>query len=93
MHLISPFLTWCIITEYFNGVLDTGQFATREACHERRRASCAAAAKRTDKSEPFIRRGLKNGTIKGVKLGRDWFVIADEVDRLAIEFPLEPVGV
>lgn len=49
----------------------------------------ATAAKHTEKSEPFIRRGLKNGAIRGIKLGRDWFVTADEVNRLEREYPLQ----
>ena len=48
----------------------------------------ASAAKHTEMSEPCIRRGLKNGTIRGVKMGRDWFVIPSEVARLAAEYPL-----
>lgn len=49
----------------------------------------AVAAKHTEKNEPFIRRGVKSGAIRGRKLGRDWFVDADEVQRLAAEYPLD----
>ena len=48
-----------------------------------------AAAKRVDRSEAFIRRGVKDGSIQGEKLGRDWFVRAEEVERLAREYPLK----
>ena len=51
------------------------------------------AAKRTKLSESGIRRGLKDGSIKGYKVARDWVLEPEEVNRLAIEFPLEPVGV
>ncbi len=47
-----------------------------------------AAAKRTDLGENDIRRGLKSGAITGVKLGRDWHLPLEEVDRLAREYPI-----
>jgi excisionase family DNA binding protein len=53
----------------------------------------AEAAKRTRQSESAIRRGLKLGRIQGVKIGRDWLLPNDEVDRLAREYPLGPVTV
>lgn len=46
------------------------------------------AAKRTALGEPAIRRRLRAGQIRGQKLGRDWFVAAAEVERLAVEYPL-----
>ena len=56
----------------------------------------AGAAKRTSLSESSIRRGLKSGNIVGVKLGRDWLLSPQEVDRLAADHPLQfaiPKGV
>ena len=50
------------------------------------------AAKRTALSESGIRRGLKDGSIKGFKVARDWVLEPNEVNRLATEYPLEPVG-
>ena len=47
-----------------------------------------AAAKHTSVSEANIRRRLKSGDIKGFKLGRDWVLPQEEVDRLAVEYPL-----
>jgi excisionase family DNA binding protein len=48
----------------------------------------AEAAKHTQQSESSIRRGLKLRRIQGVKIGRDWLLPTDEVDRLAKEYPL-----
>ena len=49
------------------------------------------AVKGTKLSEWTIRRQLRLGRREGVRVGRDWFLTVDEVDRLAKEFPLEPV--
>jgi hypothetical protein len=43
-------------------------------------------------SETAIRRGEMNGTIRGAKIGRDWFIPLAEVDLLAAEYPLEAVN-
>ena len=50
------------------------------------------AAKRTSQSEWAIRRGLRQGDIEGVRVGQGWFLTINEVNRLAAEFPLEPVS-
>ena len=54
--------------------------------------SVPRAAKRTSMSETTIRRGVMNGTIRGAKIGRDWFIPLAEVDLLAAEYPLEAVN-
>ena len=46
------------------------------------------AAKRISLPEHVIRRELGQGAISGQKLGRDWMISADEVERLEKEFPL-----
>ncbi len=46
------------------------------------------ASKRTNLGDHTLRRGLIQGRIKGRKIGRDWFIYADEVNRLAAEFPI-----
>jgi hypothetical protein len=51
------------------------------------------AAKRTTLSESGIRRGLKDGSIKGFKVARDWVLLPEEVDRLASDYPLSPAAV
>lgn len=40
-------------------------------------------------SESGIRRGLKDGSIKGYKVARDWVLEPEEVDRLAAKHPLD----
>ena len=50
------------------------------------------AAKRTALSESGIRRGLKDGSIKGFKVARDWVLEPEEVNRLAAEYPLPQAG-
>ena len=52
-----------------------------------------AAAKRVNRSEAFLRRGVKDGNILGEKLGRDWFIHLEEVERLALEYPLTQSGI
>ena len=47
------------------------------------------ASKRTVLGEPAIRRGIKQGSIEAKKLGRDWFLTLEEVQRLSREYPLE----
>ena len=49
------------------------------------------AVKRTGLSEWTIRRELRLGRLEGIRVGRDWFLTIDEVNRLAKEYPLEPV--
>jgi hypothetical protein len=51
------------------------------------------AAKRILKSETTLRRGVQTGQIKGMRLGREWFIPRVEVDRLAAEYPVAPVAV
>lgn len=51
--------------------------------------SLTLAAKRINLGEPAIRKGLHQGKIRGQKMGRDWYIPADEVERLAREYPLE----
>ena len=55
--------------------------------------SVPLAAKRTSKSETTIRREVMSGAIQGVKMGRDWFIQLSEVERLAVEYPLQPAAV
>ena len=50
------------------------------------------ASKRTNLPDHTLRRGLIAGRIKGMKIGRDWFVYTEEADRLAAEFPIEAEG-
>ncbi|MDP6132435.1 MAG: hypothetical protein QGI50_06190 [Dehalococcoidia bacterium] len=50
------------------------------------------AAKHTSLSESCIRRGLKSGDIRGVKVARDWVLPPDEVKRLATDYPLSAVA-
>ena len=45
--------------------------------------SISQVSKATLLSESAIRRGLKLGRIKGVKLGRDWLLPSDEIHRLS----------
>lgn len=45
-------------------------------------------AKRTALAEGTIRRGIIGGTIEAQKLGRDWYLPIEEVNRLAREYPL-----
>lgn len=45
----------------------------------------AEAAARLDRSERTIRDALTSGSMAGRKLGRDWFVEEDEVDRYGRE--------
>jgi excisionase family DNA binding protein len=54
--------------------------------------SVVEASKQLAIGEETLRRGLRSGRVKGQKLGRDWFLSLDEVDRLAAEYPLESVG-
>ena len=49
------------------------------------------AAKRTARSEWTLRRLLRLGELEGAQVGRDWFLTVDEVNRLAMEYPVEPV--
>lgn len=43
------------------------------------------AAQQAGVSRNTMHRAAKNGTIKAVKLGRDWFVYADDIDRWKTE--------
>jgi excisionase family DNA binding protein len=54
--------------------------------------SVVEASKQLAIGEEALRRRLRSGRVKGQKLGRDWFLPLDEVDRLAAEYPLESVG-
>lgn len=47
------------------------------------------AAKHTSLAEHQIRKGINAGEIEAQKMGRDWFLTAAEVERLAKEHPLE----
>jgi excisionase family DNA binding protein len=47
------------------------------------------AAKRTALPESSIRRMIHAGAIDAQKLGRDWYIPVDEVERLSREYPLE----
>ena len=49
------------------------------------------AAKRCALGEPAMRWGIKLGAIEARKLGRDWYLPLQEVERLAREYPLEGV--
>jgi hypothetical protein len=70
-----------------SGILGLAQ--EREAQMTREVMPLALAAKRTLLGEQSIRRGIKAGTIEALKLGRDWYLPIEEVDRLAQEYPLE----
>lgn len=47
------------------------------------------AAKKTALGEHAIRRGILKGAIEARKLGRDWYLPVNEVERLAKAFPLQ----
>jgi hypothetical protein len=47
------------------------------------------AAKSIGLSEDILRYRLRSGQVKGHKLGRDWFVPMEEVERLEREYPVE----
>jgi hypothetical protein len=62
---------------------------SKERCQMRQDVMpLALAAKRTALGEQAIRRGIKQGSIDGQKLGRDWYLPVSEVERLARDFPL-----
>jgi hypothetical protein len=52
--------------------------------------SIPRASKTTDRAEHWIRRRLINGQIRGEKIGRDWYLYSEEVQRLEQEFPVTP---
>ena len=49
-------------------------------------------AKRISLSEDSLRRQLRQGKIRGMKLGRDWLIPTNELARLKAEYPLVEQG-
>ena len=54
------------------------------------RLTIPRAAKRLPFSESTLRRMVVSGRVLGVKVGRDWLIDAEEVDKLIDQYPVEP---
>ena len=52
----------------------------------------AETSKTTSLSEHKIRRGILDGSIEGEKLGAQWVLFPEEVERLEREHPLETLA-
>jgi excisionase family DNA binding protein len=51
------------------------------------RLTIPRAAKRLPFSESALRRMVVSGRVLGVKVGRDWLIDAEEVDKLIDQYP------